>query len=77
MLSRKGLNDMDSHLHGRREGQCVMTLSGDRAEGGSRELGLYQAFLSLRLGLTKPRFRQEDNQLLSGEGQEPHETTLF
>lgn len=52
---------------------------GDRAEGGTRELGLYPAFLSLRLGLeAKARFRQEDNQLLDGgEGQEPHETTLF
>ena len=52
---------------------------GDRDKGGSRDLDLYPAFLSLTLGLeAKPRFRQEDYQLLGGgEGQEPHETSLF
>lgn len=53
--------------------------AGDKAEGGSRELGLYTAFLCLRLGLeTTPRFRQEDAQLLGdSKRQEPHKTTFF
>lgn len=53
--------------------------AGDRAQGGSRELGLYPDFLGLRLGLeAKLRLSQEDEQLLGGgKRQEPHKMTLF